>query len=290
MPDDSALRTTLKALKDVADSDEARKPIEPQRTASPVASGGSSLLAELLEETSGEAQRELEQIKAQLADKKRVQEESRQARESERRAQLDELRAQERERRADMIRQREKGNRDETEEQVVAVEASRAAKAPAAGKSHGIAYALVALILLGCAGGGAYWYLQDQEAQRLAAVAKAEADARAEAERVAAVEAAAARADAERQAAATALAEKRAAAAVVAERVATRGGRLTLEPEADGYPRRMLELKAGSLQPAVAKGGKGKARGKAKAGGKRGKGKAGHKRIKIRALNLGGSK
>ncbi|MFT7623504.1 MAG: hypothetical protein ACI9WU_002687 [Myxococcota bacterium] len=283
MADDSALRATLRELKVAADSDEARRPSDsPARTASPVGSGGggSSLLADLLAETSGEAQRELEQIKKQLSDKKAAQEAEHRKSEDLRRDKLDILRQQEAERREAMIRQRN-GLPDPVPEAVVEQAAAPVAVAPPPKKGSPLPWIFAALLLVGA--GGAAWFflfsgqskpLEQTDARAKALVVDQQAD-------VALQQAVAARnkLDAERkvEAAAKVVADERAA---LAEMTLDRP-----EPEADGYPRRMLDLGARVPTP-VAKARSGKSSGK-KPGTKR---SGGGKRIKIRGLDLGGSR
>ena len=159
-------------------------PLEPSEAAPQAAghtvmtgsSDGGSLLADLLSETSGEAQRELEQIKAQLADKRAQAEETRRVQEQERRERLDALREQEAQRREEMIRDRER-KRAEAEarrrppEPTAAVEAA-AVQPQVAGpekKRSGMIWVALAIVLVGGLAVGGWLYLEHQKAQTAAA-------------------------------------------------------------------------------------------------------------------------
>ncbi len=286
MADDSALRATLKELKVVADSEEARKPVSGAKpTTPPGQGGGSSLLSDLLAETSGEAQRELDQIKQQLASKRAEAEDLAKQQEEERRRQLDALRRQEAERREAMIARRS-GVR--TREQVDSVpDEEGPAPTPAAApkkKSSNVIFYVLGLLLLAGAGVGGWWFMGQQGDQRgvvTGSTAEIRAQARAEAEKTRAAAAAEAHAKAQAEkAAAEAAASEHHAAMIAMVRSRT-------EPEAEGYPRRMLSLSLPTAEKPVAKAGKPKKPGKARKPGTR---RTTGKRIKIRGLDLGGSR
>ena len=285
MPDDSALRATLEELKELQDSDEARRPAKKQEAAgeTPAFVGG-SLLDDLLNETSGEAQREVEEIRSQLADKKAAEAAARKESHARRRAQLDALREQESQRREAMIQRRERqlahgtaGPAPEKAPESV-VEHVSVVAAPQKSSNAGL-FAIAAVLFLGLLGAGWLFWLQQHDAKQSADASQQTPAEVAETAPVKTAEKAATAAP--EPAAAKPAAAVPAKPAVVALAVEFR----EIEPEADGYPRRMVELMAPRS---------GKRGGKARRGGKRGGakrgGKRGGKRIRIRALNLGGSK
>ena len=124
--------------------------------------GGNSLLADLLSETSNEAQRELDQIKAELESRKHAELEARRTAERQRRAELDRLREAELKRREAALRTPEESKATpaatalstsaRTEESVVFEVKS---------KNNGVVYAIAAVLI--AAIGTAGWYFTTKE-------------------------------------------------------------------------------------------------------------------------------
>lgn len=168
MPDDSALRSTLDELKSMQTQPEpARSKSPPTQHEPPGASSGSSLLADLLSESSGEAQRELERVKAQIQDRKALEIETKRVAEAERRQQLDGLRAQEARRREEMIAERERRRSVAAApvvQETILDHVEPALPAPPPAKGHGALWgALAAVLVIGAAAGG--WWYMDQKAE-----------------------------------------------------------------------------------------------------------------------------
>ena len=157
MADKSALRSDSDKRNNETDSPAAA----PAKTTSSRPTEN-SLLADLLSETSNEAQRELDQIKAELQSRKDAELEARRAAESQRRAELDRLREAE-------LRRREAALRSPEED--AAHQRSTAAPALSAAhesvvidtpkKSSGPIYAVAAVLIAAIATAG--WYFTTKE-------------------------------------------------------------------------------------------------------------------------------
>lgn len=166
MADDNALRSTLEELREMDKVDEGRRPSGPAQLDPPgKSSGGSSLLADLLNETSDEAQRELDDIKAQLQARRQAEADEKQAKDDARREQLDTLRREEAHRREDMIRQREEkrnGGKRGTIEQPIEVPRRVAAPTPVAPepKKSAAPMMVTAVLVLGAGVAAFYFYTQ----------------------------------------------------------------------------------------------------------------------------------
>ena len=293
MADDNALRSTLEELKALQDPDEGRerpKRPAPAKTEPPGAGEGGSLLADLLHETGDAARRELDDIKAQLAEKKATEEATKQRAEEERRRQLDVLRAQESARREQMIRERErKLAPKETVEQLVKpaaqAPAARVAAPPPPKKSQAMVW--VVGVLGAAAIGVAAWYVYalNNPPPTEAVEEPAVSDNAPETPTTTAGAPGTSPTDeagptvAPTAAPTPTPAPEPAAVAAVELPVEPRAA----EPEADPFPRWGLELKITGRPTAGRRGTRGK--GKGSRGGSRG----GH-RIKIKGLDLSGTR
>ena len=123
---------------------------------------GNSLLADLLSETSNEAQRELDQIKAELESRKHAEMEARRTAERQRRAELDRLREAELKRREAALRTPEESKAAPA----TTVLSSNARKEESVvfevkSKNNGVVYAIAAVLI--AAIGTAGWYFTTKE-------------------------------------------------------------------------------------------------------------------------------
>ncbi|MFT5434366.1 MAG: hypothetical protein ACI9OJ_005079 [Myxococcota bacterium] len=168
MADDSAARSSLDDLKHLHVVDE----VAPKPSA-PAPDDGGDLLASLLSETRDETKRELDQIKAELEQRKQAGLDAQREVDQARRAKLDVMREEEAERRESMIRQRRE--KEEAAERARNPQPAVAAAAPAEpeSKKTGWLVAAAAIVIAGVTGGG--WYMSSQKAEPVATpVAKVE--------------------------------------------------------------------------------------------------------------------
>lgn len=159
MPDESALRTDTDERNDEtgtpanAPSAARRRPTE------------NSLLADLLSETSNEAQRELDQIKAELQSRKDAELEARRSADRQRRAELDRLREAELKRREAALRSPSSAENSVAGTSGGAQQSTAAAYDPTLAitpkKSSGPIYAVAAVLIAAIATTG--WYFTTKE-------------------------------------------------------------------------------------------------------------------------------
>ena len=133
---------------------------------------GDSLLASLLNETSEEANRELQEVQDRLRERRLAEEEVRRKDEDTRRRALDALREQESRRREDKLREREGGPIPVTRANPVAAFVPSPI-APVAKKSP-VGWIVAVVAVLAAGGVGVGWYVSSQNAAEQARIADAD--------------------------------------------------------------------------------------------------------------------
>jgi hypothetical protein len=274
-----AERSTLESLRDL-DVDDAPSSAGAGKPGGK-SGNGDSLLASLLNETSDEANRELQELQERLREKRHAEEEVRRRDEDARRRTLDNLREQEARRREEKQRERDGLPAPVTKAQPVAVFVAAPVAAPAKKSYTTWIVSTVAVLALG--GVGAGWYISNENQKQEAIAAKQKADAEATA--------AAKRAEAAVAAAKAAATPAVAPTPIIVVKAPPIEG-YDPEPEIGKFERRQFEAVASIAPEVVAKpsGGHGPKHtggGGKPDGGARGDGKP---RITIAPLNLGGSK
>ncbi|MBT9560906.1 MAG: hypothetical protein IV100_33080 [Myxococcales bacterium] len=169
MAEQAGLRSTLDNLRHlhVHDGD------APKAAPPPAKSNSDSLLASLLNETSEEANRELQELQAKLRDKRQAEEDAKRKEEEGRRKVLDALREQEARRREDKILEREAANKPSQAQPVATFTPAPVTAAPK--KSGAMAWAIATVAILGAGGAGYGWWASQKAADEAKAAAAAAA-------------------------------------------------------------------------------------------------------------------
>ncbi len=168
MAEQAGLRSSLDNLRHLhVDDGDAPKAATP-----PTKSNSDSLLASLLNETSEEANRELQELQTKLREKRQAEEDVKRKDEDGRRKVLDALREQEARRREDKIIEREAASKPSQAQPVAIFTPAPLVAEPK--KSSAMAWVIASVAILGAGGAGYGWWSSQKaadEAKAAAAVA-----------------------------------------------------------------------------------------------------------------------